>query len=180
MDDKNNINAGQRPYHQLLTESQSALYAFVCTLLGGSSGSYDVLQETNMVLWEKADDFDVSRPFLPWALQFARLQVLAYRKRMQRDRLMFSTELMELLESELHPSELDTNVRLEALEQCLQKLTTEQRNLIRWSYEYDATVSKIGQWIGKSAEAVASQLYRVRKSLMVCIESRIRLRGHHG
>ncbi len=61
----------------LLTSHQSTLYASITALLGGVEGAQDVLQETNLVLLEKAGEFDLSRPFLPWALTVARFQMLA-------------------------------------------------------------------------------------------------------
>ena len=65
---------------QLLTGTQSRLYAYICSLIGGAAGARDVLQETNLVLWDKAQEYDPARPFLPWAYRIAYLQVLAYRK----------------------------------------------------------------------------------------------------
>src|SRR3954454_14411357 len=39
---------------QLLTGVQSRLYAYICSLVGDSAGARDVLQETNLALWNKA------------------------------------------------------------------------------------------------------------------------------
>ena len=72
----------------LLTSHQSSLYACISALLGGVEGVQDVLQETNVVLLEKAGEYDPARPFVPWALAFARFQTLAWRKRQTRDRLV--------------------------------------------------------------------------------------------
>ena len=69
-----------------ITACQSALYAYVCSLLGTSAGAADVLHEANVVLWEKAAEYDPSRPFLPWAYRIAYFQVLAHRKRRSRDK----------------------------------------------------------------------------------------------
>ena len=55
---------------QLLTGLQSRLYAYLCTLLVRSDDARDVLQETNVVLWKKAADYDPTRPFEPWAFRF--------------------------------------------------------------------------------------------------------------
>src|SRR4051812_46768559 len=73
---------------------QSALYAYVCSLLGTSAGAADVVQEANVVLWETAREYDPARPFLPWAYRIAYFQVLAHRKRRSRDKLLFDDELL--------------------------------------------------------------------------------------
>ncbi len=77
-----------------LTAAQSALYGSIHTLLAGQPDVADVLQETNRVLWRKADAYDPARPFLPWALTIARFEVLAHRKRQSRDRLVFDDGLL--------------------------------------------------------------------------------------
>ena len=67
-----------------LTGCQSQLYAYICSLTGNSIAAQNVLQEANLVLWDKAGDYDPSRPFLPWAYTFAYMQVLAWRKKRRR------------------------------------------------------------------------------------------------
>src|SRR5687767_1685246 len=84
-----------------VTSCQSALYAYGCALLGTSTGAADVLQETNVVLWEKAGEYDHDRPFLPWAYRVAHFQVLAYRKRLSRDKLVFDDELLGVVSDAL-------------------------------------------------------------------------------
>ena len=51
MDESNPDPAGPTPeFVQLLTGAQSALYAFIVSLLGGVNDANDVLQETNLKL----------------------------------------------------------------------------------------------------------------------------------
>jgi len=44
-----------------------------------------VLQETNLVLWRKADEFNEEMSFVTWACAIAKFQVKAQRRDMQRD-----------------------------------------------------------------------------------------------
>lgn len=55
--------ADTNQYLAYVTGCQSALYAFICSLLGNSESARDVLQETNLVLWKKAAEFDPLREF---------------------------------------------------------------------------------------------------------------------
>ena len=59
-----------------IARSQRQLHAF-----SNPGDADDVLQQINLVLWEKAAELDGSRPFLPWAMRFAQLQALAWLKR---------------------------------------------------------------------------------------------------
>ena len=45
----------------------------------------DILQETNITLINKREDFDVSRQFLPWAFSIARFTWLAHKKKRARE-----------------------------------------------------------------------------------------------
>src|SRR5437016_359735 len=118
----------------LLTSHQSTLYATITALLGGVEGAHDVLQETNVVLLEKAAEYDASRPFVPWALTFARFQVLAWRKRQSRDRLVLNDELFAVLADRLAVESASPSRRLDAIESCLNKLEPDSRRLVDARY----------------------------------------------
>ena len=82
---QNIVQLQSTEFVQLLTGIQSRLYSLsICTLIADGAGALDVLQEANVVLWEKAHEYDPTRPFAPWAYRIAYLQVLAYRKRCVR------------------------------------------------------------------------------------------------
>ena len=77
--------------------AQQGLYALILSLVPNAHDARDVLAETNMALWKKRSDYDVEQEFWPWACRFARFQVLAFRKRQQRDRVVFSEDVINLL-----------------------------------------------------------------------------------
>ncbi|MEJ6582113.1 MAG: sigma factor [Akkermansiaceae bacterium] len=82
------MSQGLNPqFVKLLTNNQSALYAFIVSRMGSVDQANDVLQEANLKLCKKADEFDSERPFLAWAFTFARFEVMAWRKKQQRSRL---------------------------------------------------------------------------------------------
>ena len=57
----------------------------------------DVVQETNLVLWRKKDEFREDAPFMPWALAIARFQVLAHVRDQGRDKCLLDSELVAAL-----------------------------------------------------------------------------------
>ena len=81
-DDKQYRESLDRPgeFVKLLTAHQRDLYAYINTLLVGDIATSDVLQDTNLDLWKRLDNYDFNRAFLPWAYGFAHQRVLAYRK----------------------------------------------------------------------------------------------------
>lgn len=152
-----------------LTAAQSALYGSIHTLLAGDAGVADVLQETNRVLWQKAEAYDATRPFLPWALSVARFEVLAHRKRQSRDRLVFDATLLEQIAEEYDRQSAQDGA-LQALERCLQKLPAAQRELVDQRYAQGASVNDIAARQGRAANAVSATLYRIRSLLAQCLE----------
>lgn len=158
---------------QTLTGVQSRLYAYICTLLGEAASARDVLQDTNLALWDKAQDYDPARPFLPWAYRVAYIQVLAYRKRCSRSRLLFDEQLVsELAEQTLQRND-DLDQRLEALGDCINKLTGPRKEIINCRYLRGESVDGIAERLHKAPNVVAASLYRIRKTLLDCIESKI-------
>lgn len=160
-------------FMQLLTGVQSRLYAYICTMIGDSAGAQDVLQETNVVLWDKAGEYDPDRPFLPWAYRVAFLQILAYRKRCTRNRLVFDEELLSEMTEEFLGGDEDHATLLEALGACLEKLPEFRRELIDLRYRHGESVEQIARKLRKAPNVVSASLYRVRKALLSCIEGRL-------
>ena len=66
----------------LLTGHQRKLYSFILSLLRNPSDADDVLQETNLVLWQKCNEFEPGTNFGAWAFRVAQFQVMAHRKKM--------------------------------------------------------------------------------------------------
>ena len=82
-----------------ITRVQRQLHAFILSMVWNATEADDILQQTNLVLWEKSAEFDASRPFLPWAMQFAQWQALAWLKsrRRQQQRVVIDDGLAKLL-----------------------------------------------------------------------------------
>ena len=159
-------------FSQLVTESQQRLYAYIYSLTGHTASSWDVLQETNLVLWDKREEFKEGTNFNAWAHTVARFQVLAFLRDKKREPLSLLTpEIFEKLEAEMNP-ELDSHeVRLKALSQCLTELAPAAAKIVRWHYEEKHSLQKISERLSMSANAVKQALFRARRSLQQCVES---------
>ena len=154
----------------MVTGAQSSLYAFICSLLGNSESARDVLQNTNLVIWEKAAEYDRSREFRPWAYKIAYLQVMAFRKKQQRDRLIFDDDFMRGIAEDIARRNEQLEDRLEALDLCIARLPKHQQQIVRKRYAMGVGVQDIAKQLGQKANTLAVLLYRVRKALAVCVE----------
>jgi RNA polymerase sigma-70 factor (ECF subfamily) len=156
---------------QRLTAGQSALYAFVVSLMGGVDQANDVLQETNLKLCKRAGEYDAAQPFLRWAYAFARFEVMAWRKRQTRSRLVLDDELVALVAADFDETTQRAEHQLAALETCVEKLPLNQRELVTARYRNGLQVREIAAQTGRPENTVAALLYRVRKALAACVEN---------
>ena len=161
---------GDEQFMQLLTKSQSRLYSYIFSLLPLMDASEDVLQETNLVLWRKSDEF-VGGNFLAWAFRVAHFQVLAYRRDKARDRKFFSAELVDVIDKEFTDGIGEVEFMQRALEGCLGKLPARDRDLIVARYAPQGSVRRLAERDHTTAKAVSRSLYRVRRMLFRCAEA---------
>tara|TARA_Y100000588_G_scaffold251024_1_gene265545 strand:- start:3874 stop:4398 length:525 start_codon:yes stop_codon:yes gene_type:complete len=159
-----------------ITKSQRQLHAFILSMVWNPSEADDVLQETNLALWEKVEKYDAKRPFLPWAMRFAQFQTLAWlkRNRLHQQRFVFDNDLVELFAEEAAADQSTIDARHMALGKCMNKLQPKQRELIACRYEPDASVNAMAEAEGISPKAVSDRLRRIRHALMGCIERNLR------
>jgi RNA polymerase sigma-70 factor, ECF subfamily len=156
---------------ELLTAHQRKLYGYIATMLLGDPAAADVLQETNLDLWARIDDYDFDRPFLPWAFGFARQKVLAFRRSHCRSRLMFGEEALSLINEACVRYAAEADDRLVALRKCLQKLNANEAELIHARYVAKTPVKCIAVQLELNVQNVSSRLHRVRKALAKCIQA---------
>ena len=154
----------------LLTSHQRRLYAFILSLVRDPVNADDVLQETNLTLWRKWADFELGTDFLAWSFAVARFQVMAFRKKTQRSKLVFDDDLVSTLADEAEEALADHDQRRAALAKCLGRLKPDQRDLISRRYQPGACVNDMADGLGRSPKAVSEMLRRIRKNLQTCIE----------
>jgi RNA polymerase sigma-70 factor (ECF subfamily) len=158
-------------YVKLMTEHQWAIRGFIVSLMPGSPDVGDVLQETNLVLWQKRDRFKPGTNFLAWASRIARYEVMHCRDRAKRaGSLPFSDELLNVLAESLTPDQSHETL-LTALDGCLEKLNEKQRDLIEQRYTPGRSLEQHAEKIGTSAGSLRVALHRIRQSLKRCVEN---------
>lgn len=161
-------------FAEQITASQQRLYGYIHSLVDNSAAAWDVLQETNLVLWRKQAEFQPGTKFDAWAFAVARFQVLAFLRDRQRDPMSLMTpELLETVakEAELEADEFDQ--RLAALQKCREHLPEHGRNLLALYYEKGRSVKQVSEDLRMGVEAVKQALFRLRRGLHDCIEARV-------
>ena len=162
---------------KLITDAQRRLYAYLVTLLVNLDDVDDVLQETNLVLWQKSDEFDMpdapdkaAEQFSAWAMRVAYYQALARMKRRQRDRLRFDESLIAQLAEIAAERVAQHDDRRVALLRCMDKLPDTDRTLIKRRYSDNLSPAVIADELGRTRHAINQAMYRIRAALIRCVE----------
>ena len=157
-----------------LTRHQRRLRGLVRCLLFERRDVEDVLQDTNVVLLRKADEFRPGTDFWAWASTVARHQVLTHCKTLKRDRLVFDETLLTLIASEVAQLSDTVDQRHDALQHCLAQMPEPQRQLLEMRYGPEASLDRISAVLNRPVGSIRQTLYRIRGALLACIERRLK------
>ena len=158
---------------QLLTGCQGRLYTYILTLVPDSNVARDIQQQTNLVLWHKAAEYDEQRGFHAWVCRIAYYEALSYWRNSRRDRHLFDDELLGQLAEVATRRTQDVDSRQAALEHCLSQLKPPHRELICERYGKGSTIKTLGRMVGVTAGTMATRLFRIRQILQDCIERKL-------
>jgi len=165
-----------RDFLMLFSTNQSAVQGFVRSLLSGREDVREVMQEIAVVLWEKFDQFDSSRDFRKWACGVARYEVLSFIRDRSRDRHVFDDSLLNTLAEEAISGDQGEH-RKSALESCLEKISTKQKDLVLKAYEPDCRIDALAEQRGQTAMSLYKVLHRIRRTLFECIQQKMKAEG---
>lgn len=155
------------------------LMAYARALLGNHAAAEDAVQEAMLVVTRKFDQFQEGTSMLAWCRSIVRIEVLRTRQRQQRDhslvRKLLDDAVDAAFEEVSQPLSNDgSDCWHAALERCLQRIPSRGREVLNARFVDGLGYQEIGERIGMSLEAVRKSLFRVRKQVRTCVESRLR------
>ncbi len=162
---------------RLLGENQHRIFVYLMSMMHDRAAVEDVQQETNLVLWREFDSFEPNSNFAAWSCRVAFNQMRAWRKKQQRDRLVFSDAFMDALSVELNSKSQSIDKRLDALSKCLERLPNHHRQLIQYRYNFGNAIEEIAERMNRGPDAIYRLLSRVRYSLLECVNSSLEKEG---
>ncbi len=157
-------------FARLLAGCQRKVFLYVLALIHNPTDAEEILQETNLVLWRKFDQYEPGTDFARWACRVAYFEVQKYRQRRARAASLLSDAMMETLAVEAEEQLDVVDRRRSALRKCLQKLPDKWRRLIVRRYQPQATTRAVAEAAGRSVEATRRALHRIRMTLLQCIQ----------
>ncbi len=157
-------------FAQLLATCQRGVFLYLLGMLHNAADAEEVLQDTNLVLWRKFDDFQPGTHFDRWACRIAWFQAMKFREKKAQAGQLFSTEFVEGLAAEAEEQWNLLDARRDALGWCLGKLSEEDRRLVLQRYQEQATTQSVAEALGRSVQGTRKALHRIRTALLACIE----------
>jgi len=158
-------------HKELLVQLQPRLFGYIVGMLASPRDAQDVLQETNKAILSKLDEFQKSGSFSAWARKFAYFQCLAFRKKNQRSKLNFESELLDQLAEVAEPVDEMAERNLPLLSTCLERLQPKSRAIVSDYYYESLSIEEIAADRNLKTNHVAQILFRARKALFECIQS---------
>lgn len=156
------------------------LLAYLLAATGQPAVAEDLLQEVFRIAIEKQATFDPARPLGAWLRGIARNVLKRHYQEMRRSPQLVPLESLEETASELAAEDLDP-FRMEryqqALAACLGRLTARVRQLVQRHYLEEVGLQHLARQAGLSATHVGVLLFRARKTLRLCIASRLAREG---
>ena len=163
---------------ELMTRYQGRLFGYALSLTADHEAANDLLQETNVVLWENWKEFKLGTNFKAWSFRIAHFQFMAQRQRRLRDRLTFGDNLVAKIAVEARDLDDTYERRVSYLESCLKQLKPRWRKILKMRYSEGLAVQRLANHIGLSANATSQLLFRARQSLNDCVKTQVRQGGN--
>src|SRR5215211_6359249 len=158
-------------FARLFAQHDRWLFAYLVSLLGNSAHAEEVFQEVCVVLWREYETFQLGTDFVRWVSVIAHHQVQHFRRQERRLGPHLSDAAVDLLAEDAVERAGQLESRRDALRNCLEKLSSKDRQLVQHCYSDSRMSFKgVAETLGRPANTVYKALNRIRKALYDCIE----------
>ena len=110
---------------------------------------------------------------MPWVCGIALNHVRAFYKRSRRREAFLSEAAIASVSEAQHRLSAQTDRRLQDLRDCLQKLTAQQRALLKRCYQHRGAIKALAEANQLDPKVLYKQLERIRRTLFDCIEDAV-------
>ena len=156
---------------RLFTVNERHVYAYILSLVPNWADADDILQETNVRLWNERSKYAPGTNFGAWACTIARFEVLSYRKQKHRTKVQFTDQFIEVVAREMESEHVAA--RHWALSRCVEKLSPLNARMLRAFYEPRAVGEEVAKRFDRSVDAFYKAMSRIRKVLHTCISHQL-------
>ena len=157
----------------LFTTHERRLRAYVMTLVPRTCDVDDVMQQSNLVLWAKFDQYQPGTNFFAWGCSIARFEAKRFLFRQGRDAALFSEQFVDQVAARAEAITAELSDRRLALEQCLKTLQPTQRQMLGLRYQDGCSLETVAKSLNRSIDSTYKAISRLRHVLYDCITRRL-------
>jgi len=168
----------QPDFEDAIERAQLPIFGYLVRLTGSVNDAQDLLQMTNVTAWTRKESFEAGSDVVAWmrtiAINHARNE--SRRRERQSTMPLLDDELSQLAETRHAtrqrdaPQSIDLDARRVRINECLEKLTPDQRTLVEQFYHQGRSLNQIAEANGTTANAIGQRLHRVRSTLIQCVQ----------
>jgi len=147
---------------------QNRLFGYIYALIPNMAVVEDLVQETILVMWEKYDSFEEGTNFFAWAKKIAYFKVINYLEKSHNSEVYFSEEVIARIDSYSSVFERADH-RFEALENCMQKLSAKDKELLKLKYVEDLTIKEVAERLSRPVQGMYKVMARIHSALEDCV-----------
>lgn len=158
-------------FAQHLERHHRQIFSYIYALLRNFDDAEDVFQQTSLTLWEKFDEYRPGTSFTAWAYAIARFKSLNFLTQHRRYQAHFSEAFqlrLAAIQASVSAEELDS--RAVALDDCVEKLPLNQRELLRRHFAGTQTPAELARELGRTTHSLYSSLRNIRRKLLDCVD----------
>jgi RNA polymerase sigma-70 factor, ECF subfamily len=160
---------------RLFTGHQVQLRAYAYAICRDAHLTEDIVQEVAVVLITKYSDYDVTRPFLPWAMGITRNKAFEMLRERGKHVMALDEEALDRLESSLAATGTPEYVeaRLDAMLSCMKRVGEQGQEVLNMKYVRRMSAREIAEATRRNVAAVNSLLQRLRARVVECVDRRM-------
>jgi RNA polymerase sigma-70 factor, ECF subfamily len=132
----------------------------------------EVVQAAFVTAFERLKDWQPTGSFVAWVTGIALNHLRHELRRQRRDTSPLAIQFDRLFAPEAEPETSDEALEhhLDRLPGCLERLSPSARTLLTARYQDGLSLDDVAERSGKSANAIAVALHRLRQTLRSCLE----------
>lgn len=159
---------------QTLMRWRTRVSAATWVVVRDTHAAEDIFQNVVVKALTTEAFFETEAALLSWTFITARREGIDWLRRQRREVATLDAQLFELLESDWQREALpQPNLRVEKLQECLEALPSESRQLLKLRYFDGLNCGAVAGQLRVELDAVYKRLSRLHVALKQCVEGKL-------
>ncbi len=141
------------------------VYRFILRFVSDNATAEDLTNDVFIDVWRQADRFEGRSQVSTWILGMARFKALSNRRKVRET--VDPDDALGEIEDEGDTPEVTAQKtdKALALRKCIEKLSTEHREIIDLVYYHDKSIKEVAEIVGIPENTVKTRMFHARKNL---------------